>query len=234
MELKKTGLGTKMIYVSNDKSFYIMNLENEDSLILPHVYKFSPKSYTLKEVIKSQDEPNEDLRLENFTTNNFSFDFSHNSSLNIFTLTMMYNDELGLPVLCNYKFKMTDLETFNATINGKWFFVSDKINVSKTLEDSIFVNQTERMMRGYFVSKMSFVFGSDDSRWESNVWVNGELTNQKIDGSVIIKQVDSEDWSIRLFLENSIKFNFTVQQDLLGNVFGKFYKKMNMNDGSVL
>lgn len=232
--LKKSGLGTKMIYITNDRSFYIMNLENEESLMLPHVYKFNPKSYSLEEVINSKNEPNEDLRLENFTTNNFTFDFSHNSSLNIFTLTIMYNDELGLPVLCNYKFKMIDLETFNATLDGKWFTVSEKINVSKSLDDSIFVNQAERMMRGYSISKPSFVISNGDSGWESNVFVNGELTNEKVEGSVIIKQSDGEDWYLRLFLENSIKFNFEVQRDLFGNVFGKFYKKLKLNDDSTL
>jgi hypothetical protein len=129
---------------------------------------------------------------------------------------------------------MIDLETFNATLNGKWFTVSEKINVSKTLDDSIFVNQAERMMRGYSISKPSFVISNGDSGWESNVFVNGELTNEKVEGSVIIKQSDGEDWYLRLFLENSIKFNFEVQKDLFGNVFGKFYKKLKLNDDSTL
>ena len=208
IQLDKGGLGSKLIYVAEDKCFYIMFLNHQENMLLPQCYKFNPKEYTLKEVINIADSPNDDLKLDNFTSDGkFSFDFSHNSSLRIYTLTVLYYDNLGSPCLYNYKFKMDNNDIFNQTLDGKCYMVNDVNITSETLEEGGFYSNDRKLLR--MTPNMQYV----------NV----------IDGFLIRER--EKDWQIIIDDDNIL--NIEVKKDILGNVYGKGIKIDEMNNRKI-
>ena len=301
---KSKFIATKIIYVENEKKFYIFQLDyctlddeselsqlnkndatiqikNYRRFLLPRFYQFDPINYTIKDVVHFSDpfyitdyenknlnrcklwkdyletkeniineDSNSKLKIDLLSQKESeysnlrdfeifyrggelkvkTFDFTFNSSLGIFLLSISIHDTNNTPYVYDYKFKLLDTKTFNDSLksdvftlknDGVSFKWNNKINpYSFSVYPPNFKSLGENSIFEYNEKND---FGEDDS------FFNGNKYKAKFD--LVENDYAQFDQKYHVGHENHLKWFSTIDDTFGNNVTCDFSSDCFISDG---